>query len=166
VPDVEDYFSAFDAPVVVVTTSGAKNVRSGCLVGFATQCSIHPPRFLVCLSVLNHTARIAEDAATLGVQVLGSEQSPVASLFGEETGEEVDKLARVPWRHGQLETPILVDCAAWMEGKILQRIPLGDHIGYLLEPVGGGLGPRSGVLLRSSVATLQPGHPADEVSEP
>jgi hypothetical protein len=33
--------------------------------------------------------------------------------------------------------PILGDAAAWFVGEILDRFSLGDHIGHLLEPVGG-----------------------------
>ena len=41
--------SELDYPMFVVTTA-AGGAPAGCLVGFATQCSIDPPRFLVCLS--------------------------------------------------------------------------------------------------------------------
>lgn len=29
-----------------IATVAAEGERAGCLIGFATQCSIHPPRFL------------------------------------------------------------------------------------------------------------------------
>src|SRR3954451_16023833 len=41
--------SELDDPMFIVTVAGPME-RAGCLVGFATQCSIHPPRFLLCLS--------------------------------------------------------------------------------------------------------------------
>jgi flavin reductase (DIM6/NTAB) family NADH-FMN oxidoreductase RutF len=43
-----------DYPMFIVTVGdGAR--RAGCLVGFAAQCSIDPPRFMVWLSKKNHT---------------------------------------------------------------------------------------------------------------
>ena len=39
----------------LVVTAAAGDDREGCLVGFATQASIDPPRILVCLSVENAT---------------------------------------------------------------------------------------------------------------
>src|SRR5688500_11613792 len=39
-----------DYPLYIVTTTANDDgERSGCLIGFATQCSIHPPRFLACI---------------------------------------------------------------------------------------------------------------------
>ncbi len=35
-----------DYPMFIVTAA-AGGRRAGCLVGFTTQCSIHPPRFLI-----------------------------------------------------------------------------------------------------------------------
>jgi flavin reductase (DIM6/NTAB) family NADH-FMN oxidoreductase RutF len=54
---------ALDYPMFIATTVG-DGERSGCLVGFATQCSIDPPRFLVCLSDKNRTYRVLERGAT------------------------------------------------------------------------------------------------------
>ena len=60
-----DDFNAFvthlEYPMYVVTAASGDE-RDGCLVGFATQCSIHPPRFLVCLSVKSRTFRIAKQS--------------------------------------------------------------------------------------------------------
>ena len=39
--------SALDYPMFIVTVA-PDGGRAGCLVGFATQCSIDPVRFLVC----------------------------------------------------------------------------------------------------------------------
>jgi len=35
---------------MIIITAAADGVLGGCLVGFQTQCSIDPARFLVCLS--------------------------------------------------------------------------------------------------------------------
>src|SRR3712207_8083841 len=52
-------------PMFIVTArAGAEPL--GCLVGFATQTSIDPPRFAVCLSHRNRTYRRGRDARALG----------------------------------------------------------------------------------------------------
>ena len=51
-----------DYPIYIATTS-ARGEPNGCLVGFATQCSIRPPRFLVCISDKNRTYRALEAGA-------------------------------------------------------------------------------------------------------
>ncbi|MHB1539220.1 MAG: flavin reductase [Solirubrobacteraceae bacterium] len=52
---------------MAIVTAAADGERSGCLVGFATQCSIEPRRFLVCISVLNRTFEIAQRSNALAV---------------------------------------------------------------------------------------------------
>lgn len=93
------FVEGLDYPMFVVTTA-ADGERSGCLVGFATQVSIDPPRMLVCISVLNHTYVVARDARALAAHVLDPEQHALAELFGSETGDEVDKFEHCRWRSG------------------------------------------------------------------
>ena len=61
-----------DYPMYVVTAA-VGGERAGCLVGFGTQTSIHPPRFLGCISRKNRTLRVASEATLLGVHFLSDE---------------------------------------------------------------------------------------------
>ena len=112
------FVGALDYPMFVVTaTDGAEH--SGCLVGFTTQTSIDPPRFLVCLSEKNHTFRVAQGAQVLAVHWLGGDQHRVAEVFGGETGDQSDKFAHVRWRPGPAGVPVLEDCPAYVVGRVL-----------------------------------------------
>jgi flavin reductase (DIM6/NTAB) family NADH-FMN oxidoreductase RutF len=73
-----------------IVTARAGDEPLGCLVGFATQTSIDPPRFAVCLSHNNRTYRHARDAEHLGVHCVPEHATELAELFGGETGDEVD----------------------------------------------------------------------------
>jgi flavin reductase (DIM6/NTAB) family NADH-FMN oxidoreductase RutF len=129
------FAAAFDYPLFVVTVAN-RGERSGCLIGFGSQVSIHPPRFLACLSVANHTFRVAAAGAEhLGVHLVPEGARDVAELFGGETGDETDKFARCSWREGPGGTPLLDACPDRFVGRVLERLPLGDHHGFLLEPV-------------------------------
>jgi flavin reductase (DIM6/NTAB) family NADH-FMN oxidoreductase RutF len=123
-------------PMYVVTTV-AGDEASGCLVGFATQASIDPARFLVGISDKNHTYGVARSAERLVVHVLTSDRLDLAELFGEATGDEVDKFSRCDWRPGPGGVPVLDDAAAWFSGPIIDIHPLGDHVGFLIEPDSG-----------------------------
>lgn len=149
-----------DNTMFVVTTE-ADGEPSGCLVGFATQASIHPPRFLAGISRTNHTCRVAARSDYLAVHVVQRRHIDLARLFGGETGDRVNKFDLCSWRNGPQGMPILDDAAAWFVGKTLERIDLGDHIGYLLEPVAGAVPEHSGDLVRfTDVADVAPGHQA------
>ncbi len=149
-----------DYTMFVVTTQ-ADGHPSGCLVGFTTQTSLRPPRFLVGLSRNNHTCPVAARSDYLAVHVLSRRNIELARLFGGQTGDQVNKFEQCAWRSGPEGMPILDAAAAWFVGKTLDRIDLGDHIGYLLEPVAGYAPDAVDDLVSfSDVADLEPGHEA------
>ncbi len=117
-----------------IVTVAAGGERSGCLVGFATQCSIDPPRFLVCLSDTNRTFRVARRADVVVVHLVPDHADALADLFGGRTGDEVDKFARCDWSPGPGGAPVLAACPNWFAARILTRVPVGDHCALLLDP--------------------------------
>jgi flavin reductase (DIM6/NTAB) family NADH-FMN oxidoreductase RutF len=147
-----------DYPMVIVTAA-ADGRRAGCLVGFHCQCGIDPPRYLVCISRLNHTASVTRRAQRCAVHFLAASDHPLARLFGERTGDELDKFAACDWRerHG---APVLTGVRAWFVGRVLRRLSLGDHVGHLLEPVAAEANGRLHQLGFQEVKALDPGHPA------
>lgn len=145
---------------MMIVTAAAGGERSGCLVGFATQCSIHPPRFAVWISRANHTFAVALEAKMLAVHFPSTGDGELAALFGGETGNEVDKFARCRWREGPGGVPVLEDCARWFAGEVVEHIPTDDHVGFLLAPVHVESGPWPGQLGFQSVRDLSPGHDA------
>ncbi len=152
--------AALDPPMFVVTVFDGHE-RDGCLVGFATQCSIDPPRFLVCLSVKNRTTRIARNARTLVVHALRKDQRELAELFGGTTGDDVDKFASVEWHEGPDGVPVLDGCD-WFAGSTLVRYDdLGDHEGFVLDIIeardAAGTGEQLGF---QAVKDVDAGHPA------
>jgi flavin reductase (DIM6/NTAB) family NADH-FMN oxidoreductase RutF len=148
-----------DYPMLIVTAAAAGGERSGCLVGFATQCSLDPPRYLVCISEANHTRTVAARSEHLAVHVLDRADHELSVLFGEQTGDEVDKFAACSWRDVR-GAPVLTDTKAWFVGRVLERIALGDHVGHLLEPVDGQAPDRIDLLTFQQVRDMEPGHPA------
>ncbi|WP_330231670.1 flavin reductase family protein [Nocardia sp. NBC_00508] len=150
--------AAADYPVLVVTVQ-ADGRRAGCLVGFTTQVSIEPRRFLVGLSKRNHTYRVAQRAERLAVHVLGSEQLSLARLFGGETGDDLDKFVHCDWTSGPDGVPVLSTVPSWFSARIRDRYDFGDHVGVLLEPEGGAMVRRAAETLRyHAVADLAAGH--------
>ncbi|WP_203230405.1 flavin reductase family protein [Segeticoccus rhizosphaerae] len=159
VDEFDPFVRGLDYPMFVVTSAHG-GVRAGCLVGFVTQASIDPPRLLVCLSVENHTYRVAREASVLAVHVLASDQHHLAELFGGQTGDEVDKLEQCRWRPGPDGVPLLQDCTPRCVGRVLARHPLGDHVGFLIEPVVVEGDTSADVLTLQQCHDLSPGHPA------
>jgi len=171
--DVDERFNrlmdVLDQPMIVVTTASA-GARAGCLVGFHAQIGIEPPTYAVWLSKANHTYRIGALAETFAVHVLGRDDRGLAELFGQRTGDEVDKFESCRWTEGPDGVPLLDDCAnrfvatrtAWLD-------PGTDHVCVALRPIAVDVEERPGevgVLPFSSVRDLDPGHGAEERQRP
>lgn len=153
------FVDGLDYPMFIVTAV-SEGRPAGCLVGFTTQASIDPPRMLVCLSQRNHTYGVAERARFLGVHVLEPDQHELAELFGGTTGDEIDKFARCAWSAGPDGLPLLRDCPRRLVSRVLERHPLGDHVGFLLRPLSEHGGPSDQGLTYQQVRDVEPGHPA------
>ena len=157
-----DAFAALlDYPVYVVTAV-ADQERAGCLVGFASQCSIQPTRFTVWLSKANRTYDVASRSEVLVVHLLPSRRHDLAKLFGGQTGDDVDKFAVAAWEAGPYGVPVLTGATAWFAGRVLDRADWGDHVGFLLEPFDAEAPSSGSSLTFRDVKDIDAGHPAEE----
>ncbi len=149
-----------DQPSYVVTAAD-RGERAGCLVGFATQCSIDPSHYLVLLSKQNRTYEVAQRSDLLVVHVLRASDRDLARHFGEQTGDETDKLRDVDWSPGPGRVPVLAG-VDWFAGRIQQRFDCGDHVAHLLAvlPEGRATSTDAPQLGFQAVQDLDPGHDA------
>ncbi len=146
-------------PMLIVTVAAGEE-RGGCLVGFACQASIEPPRVIVCLSKRNRTYRLATVTDALAVHLVPDAAIELAELFGGVTGDEEDKLARCAWRSGPRGLPLLDECPGWFAGVVLERLDCGDHVAFLLEPFAASRGTGGRPMPYERVKDLEPGHEA------
>jgi flavin reductase (DIM6/NTAB) family NADH-FMN oxidoreductase RutF len=159
--EVQQTFNELTAEMdytMLIVTTRAEGEKAGCLVGFATQCSIDPPRFAVFLSEKNRTLRIAERSEALLVHFVPAEAAGLVELFGAQTGDDVDKFARCSWKAGPRGLPVLEDAPRWFAGRILDRLTVGDHVGFLLEPFAAERGGEAGTFLFHRAKRFEPGH--------
>jgi flavin reductase (DIM6/NTAB) family NADH-FMN oxidoreductase RutF len=148
-----------DYPMFIATVA-ADGERAGCLIGFATQCSVHPPRFLAGISDKNRTHRVAEGAESMAVHLVPENETGLAELFGGETGDEVDKFERCGWRAGPDGVPLLDGCPNRFVGRIVERVDFGDHTGMVLEPFVAEADTSGGQLSFHRAKRIDPGHEA------
>ena len=151
--------AALDYPLLIATTAAAGE-RAGCLVGFASQSSIDPRAFLVCLSRRNRTYRVAADAAALAIHCVSNEEAGLAELFGAQTGDDIDKFDRCEWSPGPAGMPILDRAPGWFVGSIVATADVGDHVAFVVAPELGGDRRDFDPLPTSFGVRLEPGHEA------
>jgi flavin reductase (DIM6/NTAB) family NADH-FMN oxidoreductase RutF len=158
---VDTLTGALDYPMLIVTTAVGRE-RGGCLVGFHTQCSIDPPRWAVWLSKANHTYDIALGSSTLAIHFPSVDDLDLAELFGEATGDEVDKFAACEWTPGADGVPLLDRIPNRIVGRVRDVVDDGgDHQCFVIDIDDVHQGPRP---LRQlgfqSVRGFHAGHPA------
>lgn len=126
--------SALDYPMFVVTAASGEE-RGGCLVGFASQCSIDPARFLVCLSRKNHTYRVATGApispCTCSAPISSRWPSSSAPRRATMSTSSTSAAGRRGRRVSRCSTT--APTASW--GRVVDRVDAGDHVGFVLDVV-------------------------------
>jgi flavin reductase (DIM6/NTAB) family NADH-FMN oxidoreductase RutF len=148
-----------DGALVVVTAAAAGDA-DGCLVGFHTQCSIHPRRHALWISHANHTHALVLGADVVAVHALTAAQHALAARFGGETADDVDKMAGVAWTSGPEGVPLLDDVENRFIGRVLDRVELagGDHTLLVVEPIDARAGDPAQPFRLHDAADIDAGH--------
>jgi flavin reductase (DIM6/NTAB) family NADH-FMN oxidoreductase RutF len=155
----QELVAQLDYPMFIATVA-TEHERAGCLIGFATQSSVHPPRFLAGLSDKNRTFRVARGAESMAIHLVPEHATELAELFGGETGDDLDKFERCEWHPGPGGVPLLDACPNRFVGLILERIDFGDHVGLVLEPTFAEADEESAQLGFHRARRIEPGHEA------
>jgi flavin reductase (DIM6/NTAB) family NADH-FMN oxidoreductase RutF len=156
---VNRWLGQIDYPMLIVTVTDGEE-RSGCLIGFATQCSIDPLRFIACLSDKNRTYRVAQRTDLLAVHLVPADGEHLVELFGSNTGDDIDKFERCAWHEGPEGVPLLDDCPNWFAARVLERLTGGDHQALLLEPIAAGASDDATHYDFHRAKRFEPGHEA------
>ena len=119
------------SPVAVVTTY-AEDRPHGSTVSAFMSLSMQPPMLLVSLDNRSALLTLLSVGSPLGVNILASGQSEVASLFATRGA---DRFSTVSWtlRDG---SPALDDTHAWVATRVGSMVPAGDHTLVLADVIG------------------------------
>ena len=136
--DLADLFRRLTTGVYVIGVAQGER-RSGFTAAWLTQVSFDP--LLIALSVNPEHASypLLVDGGGFVINVLRRDQLHLAESFGTRSGRDADKLAGVDWRPAGSGAPILTDAVAWLECRLHDLAPAGDHVIVLGRPVAGEL---------------------------
>ncbi|MFH9012124.1 flavin reductase family protein [Streptomyces sp. NPDC017943] len=127
-------FRRHAAGVAVVTARGEDGP-----VGFTatslTSVSAEPPLFSFGVGTGASSWPALAGAGHVGVHVLGEHQQELAATFARSGA---DRFAPpTDWREGPEGVPVLDGVSAWLVGRIVARVPAGDHRLVIAEVVHG-----------------------------
>ncbi|HEX4560855.1 MAG TPA: flavin reductase family protein [Gemmatimonadales bacterium] len=120
------------SPVVAITSArgGEKN---GMIIDSAIRASIVPtiPRIAVFIHKFNHSHSLIDASGKFCLHLLHTGQFDLIHHLGFQSRRTVDKLATVPHHTGRLGLPILDECYAHFECRIVNAMDTGSSTCFL-----------------------------------
>jgi flavin reductase (DIM6/NTAB) family NADH-FMN oxidoreductase RutF len=136
--EVADLFRRLTTGVYVIGVAEGER-RNGFTAAWLTQVSFDPLLLALSINPEHASYPLLVGGGWFVVNVLRRDQLYLAEAFGTRSGRDQDKLADIAWRAAGSGAPILSDALAWLECRIHQRVPAGDHELILGRPVAGEL---------------------------
>jgi len=120
--------------VAIVTAPGAgDDPPVGMAVGSFTSVSLDPPLVGFFVDHRSSTWPLIEAAGRFCANVVGDHQEDLCRLFAMKG---IDRFASCGWQPGLSGAPRLDDAVAWIDCRVDQVVPTGDHwlvLGRVLE---------------------------------
>jgi flavin reductase (DIM6/NTAB) family NADH-FMN oxidoreductase RutF len=129
------------SPLVAITSElGGK--RNGMISDAAIRASIVPavPRLSVYVHKFNYSHDLIFDTGRFVLHLLHTKQFDLIHQLGFFSGRDRDKLADIPHRPGTLGAPVLDDCHAHFECRIVNAMDTGSSTCFLGDVVAVGFG--------------------------
>ena len=124
---------------VTVITCAAGEEMQGMTANAVTSLSLDPVMVLICVDKATHTHGVLERGGAFAVNILGEHQEDVSRLFAKRAEPEIGTLRGERFRRGDTGVPILEDCLAFIECRVVQVLEGGDHSIFVGEVVNEGL---------------------------
>ncbi len=122
---------------VISTRLGEKvNAMTAAWVGRA---SFEPPLVTVAVGKTRYTHDMIKGSGVFAVNVLGADNIATGKRFGLKSGRKTDKFAGVEYDAGTTGSPILRDCIAWMDCRVVSHHDAGDHTLFIGEVMDAGV---------------------------
>ncbi len=134
-------------PIVAITTS-AGGRRNGLIVNSAQRASLVPAsmRVSMYLSKINLTHELVWASGVFGLHLLRADQWDVVRALGIRSGREGDKLGGLTTRTGETGCPLLTDCLAALECRVVNTMDAGAATFFLGDVVSAASGPEGPVM--------------------
>ena len=146
---------SFASGVTVIATGRDGDYHGMTASSFASL-SLEPPLVLVCVDRAAATLPFLQRTGAFSVNILADSQAEISRQFAAKDSPQAHGLEGVGYRLGEGGVPVIEDCLAYFECRVGQQYDGGDHIIFVGEVIGGGLGAAAEHLLyyRGAYRTL------------
>ena len=128
---------AFDALVhgVYVVTTLLSDVVNGMTASWVSQVSLKPLLVMVSMAPSRYSHDLLKKSGVFAINVLDRGQADLGKRFGFKSGRQVDKFAGLEWTTAATGAPILPQAYAYLDLKLKETFPAGDHTLFVGEVV-------------------------------
>jgi flavin reductase (DIM6/NTAB) family NADH-FMN oxidoreductase RutF len=131
----------FAAGVTVVTAIGDEGYL-GITVSAFSLVSIEPPLVLACVNEFSQLLDAIQSSGAFAATILSSRQELLAERFASRAPRPDNSFSDIPHRTLLTGAPVLDGGLAWLDCRLQQAIPAGDHTIFLGAVVAAGVAAR------------------------
>lgn len=124
--------------VYIISTKNDGKVNA-MTAAWVARASFEPPLITIAIGNTRHSHEMIKKSGIFAVNVLSVENIMLGKHFGLKTGKKTDKFADMDYDVKATGSPILKDCTAWIDCKVVSSIEAGDHTIFIGECLDGGV---------------------------
>lgn len=130
--ELRNVLGSFLTGVTVVTATTPEGEKYGFTANSFTSVSLDPPLVLVCLANSSANFDVFSTNKSFAINILSEHQRSVSHTFATPVE---DRFAGLVYRTEVSGSPVIDDCAAWLDCQMHKTVDAGDHIILIGEVV-------------------------------
>lgn len=120
---------------VVSTILGAKT--NALTVAWVSRVSYSPPLVMIAIGKTRYSHEMIKESGVFAVNVLSAADIETARHFGLKSGRKTDKFKGFRYGTKATGSPVLDDCIAWMDCRVVSKHDAGSHTIFIGEVLDG-----------------------------
>ena len=116
---------------IYVLTSFHEKEINGMIASWVSQISYDPLLIMVAVHTNRYSHQLIEKSGCFALHVVAREQADLLKRF--KGSDSRAKFSSIQWKRGTTGSPILENCIAYFEGKIVERFSPGNHTLFFAE---------------------------------
>jgi flavin reductase (DIM6/NTAB) family NADH-FMN oxidoreductase RutF len=131
----------FTTGMVIVGSRGAGDEMNAMTANWVLQVSFHPPLVALAVEQDSHTRKLIDEGNVFSINIVkaGADAEDLVGKFVKPAKRAGNKLEDEEFHTGETGAPLLSRALSWIECRVVQQHPTGDHILYIGEVVNAGL---------------------------
>jgi flavin reductase (DIM6/NTAB) family NADH-FMN oxidoreductase RutF len=120
-----------------VLTLSRDTIETGMLASWVQQCSFNPPQISLAVQRGREINPLLTQGSLFTLNVLDETQTDMIVHFGRGFTLQEPAFAGLDVQRGQTNGPVLGEALAYLECRVVERFPAGDHDLIVAEAVAG-----------------------------